>query len=90
MRDSNHDKFARTLVHHYIVRESLKDKTSCASLACHTRHSCERNNVIFEKVKSRVYGRAEFQPQPGTFAFVPGSRFNRFRGSFFEYPYTAH
>lgn len=90
MRDSNNNKFARAFIHYYIVRESLKDKTFCSSVACLTRHSRQRNNIILEKVKSGVDGRAEFQSQTGTFVFIPGSRFNRLRGCFFEYPYAAH
>ena len=90
MSYSDDMSFFGKLPDHDVVWKPLEDKPLGPSGARCTGHVREGNDLVFEKVKSRINRPGKFDAQSGALLLVPGRRFDRFFGGLFEDTYASH
>ncbi len=84
MSYSDNKDFFGKFPDHDVVWKPLEHEPLGPSGARGTGHVREGNDLVFEKVDSRINRSSKLYAQSGTLLLVPSRRFNRFFGGLFK------
>lgn len=90
VRYSDNDYLFRGRSHNDVVWKAFEDEPFGSFNTRRTRHVCEGDDFVFEKINSAVNCFPEFLPKSAVFLFVPECRFNCLLGGFLKDSYTTH